>query len=92
METIDRRRMVGGILCGALAAAGFALMPGATEAQVVVVGPHHRHHWHHHHIGGATIAAGFAGGIEVGASVAGDDASAVQVNALEPKRWSVRSP
>ena len=48
METIDRRRMVRGILCGALAAAGFALMPGATEAQVVV-GPHHRHHWHHHH-------------------------------------------
>jgi len=41
METIDRRRMVRGILCGALAAAGFALMPGATEAQVVVVGPHH---------------------------------------------------
>lgn len=49
METIDRRRMVCGILCGAPAAAGFALMPGATEAQVVVVGPHHRHHWHHHH-------------------------------------------
>ena len=48
METIDRRRTVRGILCGTLAAAGFALMPGATEAQVVVVGPHHRHHWHHH--------------------------------------------
>ena len=27
METIDRRRMVGGILCGALAVAGFALTP-----------------------------------------------------------------
>ena len=45
METIDRRRLVGGILCGALAAANLALTPDATEAQVVVGGG--RRHWHH---------------------------------------------
>jgi hypothetical protein len=37
METIDRRRLVGEILCSALAAAGL----GATEAQIIVVGPRH---------------------------------------------------
>jgi hypothetical protein len=49
METIDRRRLLGGILCGALAATGLALTPGSAEAQVVVVGSRHRHHWHHPH-------------------------------------------
>lgn len=48
METIDRRSLIGGLLCGALAA-GFALTPAATEAQVVVVGPRHRNNWHHSH-------------------------------------------
>ena len=47
METIDRRRLLGGILCGGLAAAGLALTPSAAEAQVVVVGSRHRNHWHH---------------------------------------------
>ena len=73
METIDSRRLLGGILCGALAAAGLALTPGAAEAQVVVVARVTATPGITPTIGGAPSAVGFAGGIEVGASAAGDN-------------------
>jgi len=63
-KAIDRRRLIGGILCGAVAAAaGLALTSAPIEAMSF----------------DARIAgsAGVAGGIDVGASVDGGDASAV---------------
>ena len=44
MSAIDRRKLIGGILCGALVAAGLGLSADPTEAQVVVAGPRHRRH------------------------------------------------
>jgi hypothetical protein len=49
MDTINRRRLLGGILGSAFAAGSLVLAPEATEAQVVVTGPRHRPQWHHRH-------------------------------------------
>jgi hypothetical protein len=54
-KAIDRRKLIGAVVGGALTAAGLGLTAEATEAQVVVVGgsrnwrhPRHHHRRHRH--------------------------------------------